>query len=163
MHLDEDHQRKILENVYADDYVQSYLHIILLDFCICAILVPIQGSFAGLALTKRQTQKVINDYNKWGSSTQDWSNWLVPVIKRRSKTTKSITSEVASTLVTRSPNESREENALPADRQTLSTRFEIPLRPGIVSFVSTPVDLTKSEAEKIKKYIDYLILIAKDD
>ncbi len=126
-------------------------------------------SASSMDVYRKRIQKLLKDYKKWGPNLKDWSSWVVSVPKARhsskdgSDTNPAIVVSQNGQTVEDIDNIKTLQNAESGSRYTLSTRFEIPLRPGVLAFVSTPSDLTKNEAKKIQKYVDYLIEISRED
>lgn len=126
-------------------------------------------SASSMDVYKKRIKKVIKDYTKWGPNLQDWSGWIVlpPTPRNRGEKKDLIQVKendgVNATNSEPEINSTKETSTLDSSRYSGSTRFEIPLRTGVHAFVSTPSDITKEEAKKIGKYIDYLIEISREE
>lgn len=106
-------------------------------------------SASSLLTYKRRVSGLLKDYKKYGLDPTKMANWSRPV---RKTTRKTETSE-------NTPPSAKEPQV---SEQTRVSRFELPLRDGVIVSISVPRDITKKEVQKIRKYIDFLESISKD-
>jgi hypothetical protein len=128
------------------------------------------ASVSSMDVYQKRIKKVIREYKKWGTELGKWNAWVALPLVKRSRAEKK---EEGSGTTTSSENEnlkaeiittSNDDKTVFAHGTTnLSNKTEISLRPGVAVFISTPSDLTKSEARKIVKYAQYLEDSSKDD
>jgi len=107
--------------------------------------------------------KVLKDYKQWGNNPQNWGSWVVKSRNRKTNTVDVSVKQTTTRMIKSDDNSPGKIGEFQNKNLYASTKFEIPLRNDVSAFISTPVDLKKSEAEKIKKYIEYLSSIAQDD
>lgn len=104
---------------------------------------------------KKRVKKMIQDFENYGNDPSKMAAWTParPNLSTNNKTKKtnndlSISPEDDSSQI----------------RESISlTRFELPLRANVKAIILTPSDLTSSEADKIRAYIDYLKSVSKKD
>lgn len=128
-------------------------------------------SLSSMNVYQRRIKKVISDFKNWGSNFQNWGGWNIasttPLKSRNEK--KSSDRAIAGKpndvedSINASEKSDKDITVSDSSRYSSSVRFEIPLRQGVHAFVSTPSDITKNEARKIAKYVEYLIEISNDD
>lgn len=106
-----------------------------------------------LATYKMRLLSLIKDYEKYGQDPTKLANWNRPV-RRYNKA--SSEQEPKRSNPTAKP---KQEVLLPEKGSDFS-RFELPLRPGIKAIIIVPSDISKSEVEKLRSYINFLDSIA---
>lgn len=108
---------------------------------------------ASLQTYKARFLALIKDYEKYGSSPTAMASWnrqVRKVVPKTLGTKKDIQSETS--LV----NEN-------TSKDTEMSRFELPLRPGVKAIILVPSNISKTEVQKMRKYIDFLDSISSDE
>jgi len=110
-------------------------------------------SAGSLATYKMRLESLIKDYEKYGQDPTKLANWNRPVRKyKKAPLEKEVRDSIPAT-------EPKPEVLLPEKGSDFS-RFELPLRPGIKAIIIVPSDISKSEVEKLRGYINFLDSIA---
>lgn len=110
-------------------------------------------SAGSLTTYKMRLESLIKDYEKYGQDPTKLANWNRPVRKyKKASLAKEVSDSIPAT-------ESKPEVLLPEKGSDFS-RFELPLRPGIKAIIIVPSDISKSEVEKLRGYINFLDSIA---
>lgn len=101
-------------------------------------------SSASLEIYKRRVRNLIEDFNKYGSDPAKLSSWsrLTRVHKPRKQKEHKLEQSFQSQEVD--------------DESVPMAKFELPLRINAKATIITPTDMTRSEAKKLKNYIEYL-------
>lgn len=110
-------------------------------------------SAGSLATYKMRLESLIKDYEKYGQDPTKLANWNRPVRKYK----KALLEKEAKDSIP--AVEPKQEVLLPEKGLDFS-RFELPLRPGIKAIIIVPSDISKSEVEKLRGYINFLDSIA---
>lgn len=110
-------------------------------------------SAGSLATYKMRLLSLIKDYEKYGQDPTKLANWNRPVRKYNK------TSSDQEPKQSNPTTEAKQKMLLPEKGSDFS-RFELPLRPGIKAIIIVPSDISKSEVEKLRSYINFLDSIA---
>lgn len=110
-------------------------------------------SAGSLTTYKMRLLSLIKDYEKYGQDPTKLANWNRPVRKYNKASSDQEPKQSNPTA------ESKQEVLLPEKGSDFS-RFELPLRPGIKAIIIVPSDISKSEVEKLRSYINFLDSIA---
>jgi hypothetical protein len=107
---------------------------------------------ASLETYKNRFIALIKEYEKYGVNPTMMANWNRIVRKVSTKSDKVKNSNAPENLEIK-------ENDF---KEIEMSRFELPLRPGIKAIILVPSNITKSEVDKVRKYIDFLDSIASE-
>ncbi len=110
-------------------------------------------SAGSLATYKMRLESLIKDYEKYGQDPTKLANWNRPVRKYKKAP---LEKEVRDLIPATEPKP----EVLPIEKGSDFSRFELPLRPGIKAIIIVPSDISKSEVEKLRGYINFLDSIA---
>lgn len=111
-------------------------------------------SAESLATYKMRLESLIKDYEGYGQDPTKLASWNRPVRKvKRSKEQGKVTGYDFTKT---------EQEQIPEKSFDFS-RFELPLRPGVKAIIIVPSDISKSEVEKLRNYINFLESIAKNE
>jgi len=110
-------------------------------------------SAKSLVTYKLRLLSLIKDFEKYGQDPTKLSSWNRPVRKYKKKDAEKENKQESSR------SESKQEVLLPEKGADFS-RFELPLRPGIKAIIIVPTDISKSEVDKLRSYINFLDSIA---
>ena len=100
---------------------------------------------------KNRFLRVIKDYEKYGLNPTKMASWNRPVRK------------MSANRVVKNGNELSLHSGSSDQDETEMSRFELPLRQNVKAIILVPSDITKSEVEKVRKYIEFLDSISQPD
>ena len=104
-----------------------------------------------LVTYKNRVNALINDYEKYGVDPVKMANWNRPLRKTSGKSQHNDKNVEPKSELTPDIEKYKEIDM---------SRFELPLRQGVKAIILVPSDITRSEVEKIRKYIDFLASIS---
>lgn len=112
---------------------------------------PSKMTAESLLTYRNRLNALISDYEKYGTNPIKMANWNRPVRKLNPKTKEA-------------PKREEKQVKLAQEQEVYKdidmSRFELPLRPGVKAIILVPSDISKSEVEKLRGYINFLDSIA---
>lgn len=110
-------------------------------------------SAGSLTTYKMRLLSLIKDYEKYGQDPTKLANWNRPVRKYNKASSEQEPKQL-------NPTAESKQEVLLSEKGSDFSRFELPLRPGIKAIIIVPSDISKSEVEKLRSYINFLDSIA---
>jgi site-specific recombinase XerD len=105
---------------------------------------------SSLATYKSRVVKVLSDYGRYSDPVK-MNNWNPRVVARIPKQKQSLPSREAE------KNDGEQKEDLQLQASSNLHRINIALRDGVQAYVVLPLDITKTEAERVKKFIDAVV------
>jgi uncharacterized ferritin-like protein (DUF455 family) len=107
---------------------------------------------------KSRVKKAISDFQRYGLNPTGMNSWNPKITVRKKKNDQSKIQELTPENVDQ--NIEKDEVELSSNK---TTKFELPLRENTKAIILLPTDITKKEIAILRKYIDFLDSIAKEE